>query len=79
MEADCHVFYDANHRHIHCLGAPLAHDFEGSAHDREAAMAGHDFWLTRCGHAAGFWDEDWTEPHAGRLDGAARVHSATAA
>ncbi len=19
-------------------------------------MAGHDFWLTRCGHGAGFWD-----------------------
>lgn len=23
------------------------------------AMAGHDFWLTRCGHGAGFWDGDW--------------------
>ena len=21
--------------------------------------AGHDFWLTRCGHGAGFWDGDW--------------------
>ena len=20
--------------------------------------AGHDFWLTRCGHGAGFWDGD---------------------
>ncbi len=19
-------------------------------------QAGHDFWLTRCGHGAGFWD-----------------------
>ena len=22
--------------------------------------AGHDFWLTRNGHGAGFWDGDWT-------------------
>ena len=24
-----------------------------------AAQAGHDFWLTRNGHGAGFWDGDW--------------------
>jgi hypothetical protein len=29
---------------------------------------GHDFWLTRCGHGAGFWDGDWKEPHASALD-----------
>lgn len=23
--------------------------------------AGHDFWLTRNGHGAGFWDGDWNE------------------
>lgn len=23
------------------------------------ARAGHDFWLTRNGHGAGFWDGDW--------------------
>lgn len=22
----------------------------------DAGQAGHDFWLTRCGHGAGFWD-----------------------
>ena len=22
-------------------------------------QAGHDFWLTRNGHGAGFWDGDW--------------------
>lgn len=26
--------------------------------------AGHDFWLTRNGHGAGFWDGDWPEPAA---------------
>lgn len=28
------------------------------------ARAGHDFWLTRNGHGAGFWDGDWKEPAA---------------
>lgn len=28
------------------------------------AQAGHDFWLTRNGHGAGFWDGDWPEPAA---------------
>jgi hypothetical protein len=27
-------------------------------------QAGHDFWLTRNGHGAGFWDGDWEEPTA---------------
>lgn len=26
-----------------------------------SARAGHDFWLTRNGHGAGFWDGDWEE------------------
>ena len=30
--------------------------------------AGHDFWLTRNGHGAGFWDGDWKEPAATALD-----------
>ncbi|QNP78372.1 hypothetical protein [Agrobacterium tumefaciens] len=48
-------------------GAPLSREFEGSIAAREAAMAGHDFWLTRCGHGAGFWDGDWPEPAASVL------------
>ena len=32
---------------------------------------GHDFWLTRNGHGAGFWDGDWEEPQATELDKAA--------
>lgn len=31
------------------------------------SRAGHDFWLTRNGHGAGFWDGDWPEPAATRL------------
>lgn len=38
---------------------------------RDAARhAGHDFWLNRNGHGAGFWDGDWPEPHATMLDDA---------
>ena len=33
--------------------------------------AGHDLWLTRNGHGAGFWDGDWPEPAATILTDAA--------
>lgn len=29
------------------------------------ARAGHDFWLTRNGHGAGFWDRDELPPEVG--------------
>lgn len=29
--------------------------------DTDLESAGHDFWLTRNGHGAGFWDGDWSE------------------
>lgn len=72
MLADCARFYDANKEHIHCDGAPLSREFEGSIAAREAAMAGHDFWLTRCGHGAGFCDGDWPEPAASALTEASK-------
>lgn len=75
MLADCARFYDANKEHIHCDGAPQSRDI-GSPYStiagREAAMAGHDFWLTRCGHGAGFWDGDWPEPAASALTEASK-------
>lgn len=40
-EADCLAFTTAN-----------ASDLE----DMEPEQAGHDYWLTRNGHGAGFWD-----------------------
>ena len=36
-------------------------------------LAGHDFWLTRNGHGAGFWDGDWAEPAAAILTTAAHA------
>lgn len=35
--------------------------------------AGHDFWLTRNHHGAGFWDGDWPEPAATILTESAHV------
>jgi hypothetical protein len=43
MQADCSCF--------------LAEAVEALSHvDMEAGAVGHDFWLTRNGHGAGFWD-----------------------
>lgn len=53
MESDCLLFFT--------LGA--LEDFSTD----EIRKAGVDFWLTRNGHGAGFWDGDWTEPNASRL------------
>jgi hypothetical protein len=45
MIADCALFQKY-----------YGHLFENSESD-----AGHDFWLTRVGHGAGFWDGDWED------------------
>lgn len=42
------------------------------AHDHDPSDAGHDFWLTRNGHGAGFWDGDWPEPEGSALDAEAK-------
>ena len=36
--------------------------------------SGHDFWLTRERHGAGFWDGDWPEPAATVLTDAAHAY-----
>jgi hypothetical protein len=36
-------------------------------------QAGHDFWLTRNHHGAGFWDGDWPEPSASTLTAASHA------
>lgn len=62
MLKDCQRFLYKNRAHIkpeHCT--------RGTGEYSVYAQAGHDFWLTRCHHGAGFWDGDWTEPHAAKL------------
>lgn len=39
----------------------------------EVEHAGHDFFLTRDHHGAGFWDGDWPEPYATTLTNAAHA------
>lgn len=40
----------------------------------ELERAGHDFWLTRNGHGAGFWDGDWEDDIGQRLTDASDVY-----
>jgi len=42
----------------------------------EIERAGHDFFLTRNHHGAGFWDGDWPEPYAQTLTNAAHAFGA---
>lgn len=48
MTEDCNAFIDANQQ-------SLTRYHEGLP-ERPADHAGHDFWLTRNRHGAGFWD-----------------------
>ena len=59
MRADCEAFLNANREDIG---------------DR-FAEAGHDFWLTRNRHGAGFWDGDWSKDAGERLTQAAHFKS----
>lgn len=68
MIEDCRLFWEQCQEQITCDGGPTGPD--GST---QIEMAGHDFWLTRCGHGAGFWDGDWPEPHAQKLTDAAEA------
>src|SRR5260221_13123445 len=51
MMKDCENFLEANEADI----------------DGKYAQAGHDFWLTRNRHGAGFWDGDWPDKVGDRL------------
>jgi len=56
-----------------CAGFLLANwEWIGSEYER----AGHDFWLTRNRHGAGFWDGDWPE-HGDALTQAAHGYGET--
>jgi hypothetical protein len=69
MQADCARFQSENaglitdENRIHASR-------EGSSTD---AMAGHDFWLTRNHHGAGFWDGDWAKVVGEKLTTAAHA------
>ncbi len=55
MRADCASFF---YRALPWItGEPAPHSSKVES-DRYRS-AGHDFWLTSCGHGAGFWDGGW--------------------
>lgn len=54
IKADCAAFQEQH-------GDDIRDDVE---------RAGHDFWLTRCGHGSGFWDGDWVDDVGERLTAA---------
>lgn len=41
------------------LSRPAVAQLSADWTEEDHKMAGHDFWLTRNGHGAGFWDGDW--------------------
>lgn len=70
MAEDCRKFQEENGQTISKAidaGVDFGPDFCAHGH------AGHDFWLTRNGHGAGFWDGDWPEPYAQALTDAAKA------
>jgi hypothetical protein len=68
---ECRSFFDANIGDIRygCVATNLRFS--------DSERAGHDFWLTRNGHGAGFWDGDWVEPRAARLTAASKAFGET--
>ena len=54
MESDCRKFFEQCNDDLweYKEKRAIPIDAEYTASD----CAGHDFWLTRCGHGAGFWD-----------------------
>lgn len=67
MEKDCAAFYENWH--------PLWDEAPDGADYSVDERAGHDFWLTRNGHGAGFWDrpEVYGEENARRLTDASKA------
>jgi len=63
--ADCKKFQEEN--------ADAIYNAEVKTTSTNEETAGHDFWLTRNGHGAGFWDGDWSEPEATQLDNASKA------
>jgi len=53
MRADCEDFCNANYNDLQAYRQARPYGVDGSS---AWECAGHDFWLTRNGHGAGFWD-----------------------
>lgn len=72
MVEDCRQFQEQNRQTIE----DAINSDEGVKYGPDFGpwgRAGHDFWLTREGHGAGFWDGDWPEPYSEKLTDAAQA------
>ena len=73
--AVCRDFQQANASLLEAAYKPkewIAEKQQFDKPDYDAAHAGHDFWLTRNGHGAGFWDRGLAQGDA--LTKAAKVY-----
>lgn len=66
MVEDCRLFQEQNGETIRTADVKCGPDFG------PMGRAGHDFWLTREGHGAGFWDGDWPEEAGEKLTEASK-------
>lgn len=55
MVSDCRSFQQEN-AELLAQAYAMQYRFRTRSPDYTPSQAGHDFWLTRCGHGAGFWD-----------------------
>lgn len=67
--ADCKTFQDR-------AGAILAEVY-ARQNGYDAERAGHDFWLTRNAHGAGFWDREELEPEGDEYESLTRAMGQT--
>ncbi len=72
IEADCRSFW----RRFGCYVDAADCDRGNGTHSK-AAQAGHDFWLTRNGQGAGFWDGDWPKAAGKRLTKSSKTFGET--
>lgn len=67
MIADCAKFQEDNTDVLNAEEDPRTYARQDYGYSVNAS-AGHDFWLTRNGHGAGFWDGDWNKDAEKRLN-----------
>jgi len=67
IAADCKRFQEEN-------ADDIAAGPDHPEYTAAAERAGHDFWLTRNGHGAGFWDGDWGDELGERLTAACKKY-----
>lgn len=62
IRKDCAAFLEASKGLINDETCLRSNQWLGDGVYSAIDLAGHDFWLTRCGHGVGFWETDrWTE------------------